>query len=117
MDAKPIVRNFIELSVQINNVTKQFPKDEIYGLTSQIRRAAISIPSNISEGQARGTDASFANHGDIALGSAAELDTQLNNASQVGYLEQSDYETILKIIEEITKKLYGLLNHLRKSKR
>jgi len=126
METKPKVRNFrdlivwqrsMELSVQIYKITKQFPRDEIYGLTSQIRRAAVSIPSNIAEGQARGTDAAFANHVDIALGSTAELETQLNIASQVGYLDKSDLENIIKMIEEITKMLYGLLNHLRKSKR
>ena len=80
MEAKPKVRNFrdlivwqrsMDLSVQTYKITKLFPRDEIYGLTSQIRRAAVSIPSNVAEGQARGTDAVFANHVDIALGSAA----------------------------------------------
>lgn len=92
MNKKPKVRNFrdlivwqrsVQLSVQVYKDTKRFPKDELYGLISQIRRSTVSIPSNIAEGQARGTDAAFANHVNIALGSVAELETQLTIALQV----------------------------------
>lgn len=107
----------MQVSVQIYKVTKRFPKDELYGLTSQIRRSAVSIPSNIAEGQARGTDGTFANHVNIALGSTAELETQLTIALQVKYIEKADYDPIISELEEITKMLYGLLNRLRRSKR
>jgi len=76
----------MESVVTIYKITSAFPREEIYGLTSQIRRAAVSIPSNIAEGQARSSDAVFANHIDIAIGSSAELETQLTIALKIEYL-------------------------------
>jgi four helix bundle protein len=67
----------IDLVTEIYTITKKFPKEEVYGLQSQVRRAAVSIPSNIAEGQGRETKADFARFLRVALGSLAEVDTQL----------------------------------------
>ncbi|PIW17620.1 MAG: hypothetical protein COW33_06475 [Anaerolineae bacterium CG17_big_fil_post_rev_8_21_14_2_50_57_27] len=122
MEEKQKIRSFhdlivwqraVDFTVKIYTVTKNFPREEMYGLTSQIRRASVSIPSNIAEGQARNTKPAFANHLDIALGSAAELETQLTIALKIGYLQQSEYENLTTNLVEITRMLYGLLNKVR----
>ena len=96
-------------AVEIYRVTEPFPRQEQYGLIDQIRRAAVSIPSNIAEGHIKRSDKVLANYLDIALGSAAELDTQLEIALEVGYLETQIYRTIAAELQEITKMLFGLL--------
>ncbi|NOY98671.1 MAG: four helix bundle protein [Chloroflexi bacterium] len=103
----------VQFSVDIYTVTKTFPKEERFGLISQIQRAAVSVPSNIAEGQARNTKGAFANHLNIALGSAAEIETQLAIALKIGYLENSDYNNLISDLTEITRMLYGLLRTLR----
>ena len=95
--------------MEIYRVTEPFPRKEQYGLTDQIRRAAVSIPSNIAEGHIKRSDKVLANHLDIALGSAAELDTQLEIALEVGYLETQIYQALAAELQEITKMLFGLL--------
>ena len=96
-------------AVEIYRVTEPFPRKEQYGLTDQIRRAVVSIPSNIAEGHIKRSDKVLANHLDIALGSAAELDTQLEIALEVGYLETQIYQALAAELQEITKMLFGLL--------
>ena len=96
-------------AVEIYRVTEPFPRKEQYGLTDQIRRAAVSIPSNIAEGHIKRSDKVLANHLDIVLGSAAELDTQLEIALEVGYLETQIYQALAAELQEITKMLFGLL--------
>ena len=96
-------------AAEIYRVTEPFPRREQYGLTDQIRRAAVSIPSNIAEGHIRRSDKVFANHLDIALGSAAELGTQLEIALEVGYLNAQTRQALAAELEEITKILFGLL--------
>jgi four helix bundle protein len=103
----------VDFSVKVYRVTKKFPREELYGLTSQIRRSAVSIPSNIAEGQVRSSDAAFANHLEIALGSAAELETQLTIALKVTYLQPLEYENTVSELTEIVRMLYGLLSKLR----
>jgi len=103
----------VALAVKIYHITREFPRDEIYGLTSQIRRAAISIPSNIAEGHGKGSKPSFASHLDIALGSAAELETQLEIALKIGYLQQNEFDPLLNELTEIVRMLYGLLNKVQ----
>jgi len=103
----------VALAVEIYKITKEFPREEIYGLTSQIRRAAVSIPSNLAEGHARNTKSQFANFIDITLGSAAELETQLAISLQTGYLKQNDYDKLVNELTEITRMLYGLLNRVQ----
>ena len=90
----------------------KFPKHEIYGLTSQLQRAAVSIPSNIAEGQARSSSKEFAHFLSIALGSLAELETQLVLAQRFEYLNNEDANLMLQQAEEIAKMLKGLQKSL-----
>jgi len=99
----------VQFAVEIYRVTRGFPKHELYGgLTDQIRRSAVSLPSNIAEGQIRHSQRVFANHVDIALGSAAELGTQLLIAREIGYLSPEDHRRLTDELTEITKMLHGL---------
>lgn len=98
----------IELSKNIYVLTKVFPREEIYGLTSQIRRSAVSIPSNIAEGSARNSDKEFIRFLHISLGSLAELETQLIISKEIGYLEKIDID-----LEEIRRMLLGLIKYLK----
>ena len=81
----------ITFVTNIYKLTENFPKSEIYGLTSQIRRAAVSTPSNIAEGPARKSNKEYSQFLSIALGSIAELDTQLIIAKNLTYLEEAGY--------------------------
>jgi four helix bundle protein len=89
-----------------------FPRHETYGLASQLQRAAISIPSNIAEGQARSSSKEFGHFLSIALGSLAELETQVILAQRLAYLSNEDAELILLQAEEIAKMLKGLQKSL-----
>ena len=102
----------MELVKEVYLVTKQFPKEEIYGLTNQLRRAAVSVPSNIAEGQARQGTAEFRNFLSIARGSLAEVETQLLIAQNLNYLSDSELKAILLIHAEVGKMLNGLLRSL-----
>jgi four helix bundle protein len=104
----------IELTKTVYEETKSFPRDEQFGLTSQIRRAAVSIPSNIAEGQARGQSGDFCRFICIALGSAAELHTQLILAQQLGYIGGIESKSLEQRIIEIRRMLYSLLARLSK---
>ena len=94
---------------EIYNVTRFFPRDERFGLTAQIRRASVSIPSNIGEGKRRKRQQVFLNHLNIALGSQAEVDVQLEIAKRVGFLATKDYDRVQAIIEEVGRMLNGLI--------
>ncbi|MFH1233175.1 MAG: four helix bundle protein [Patescibacteria group bacterium] len=100
----------IGLVVEIYQITKHFPKEELYGLTIQIRRCAISIPSNISEGRGRGTRKDFAQFLRIALGSANELQTQIEIAKRLNYIQENKKTNELLI--EIIKMLNSMINKL-----
>lgn len=97
----------IALVTRIYVTTQLFPREELYGLTSQIRRAAVSIPSNIAEGQARHTSREFRHFLSIAKGSLAELETQLIIAENLGYLTESG--PIFDQLAEVGRMLSGLL--------
>ena len=86
---------------EIYNVTRSVPRDERFGLTAQIRRASVSIPSNIGEGKRRKRQQVFLNHLNIALGSQAEVDVQLEIAKRVGFLATKDYDRVQAIVEEV----------------
>ena len=103
----------IQLTVAIYAETRTFPTHERFGLTSQIQRAAVSIPSNIAEGHIQSSDAVFARHLETALGSAAEVETQLHIAHLIGYVPAERYETLHVQIVEVMKMLRGLLKSVR----
>lgn len=104
----------MELVTLEYQVTKQFPKEELYGLTSQIRRSAVSIPSNIAEGQARQSTKEFLNFISISQGSRAELETQVMIAERLGYIKEETVNPLMNLIEEVTKLQWGLKNSLMK---
>ena len=87
----------IDLVKDVYNITKTFPQSEIYGLTSQIRRCAVSIPSNIAEGSARSSNKEFIQFLYIALGSCAELETQLIISKEINVVSNFDLTKIEKI--------------------
>ena len=93
---------------EIYRVTKEFPKDERFGLTSQLRRAAVSVPSNIAEGQARLSAADFRRFLGQARGSLVEVETQLEIAKQLGYLEPSAVKSLTEQTSEVARILNGL---------
>jgi len=96
------------LAVEVYRITESFPPHERYSLADQMRRAAVSIPSNIAEGHIRQSPRVFAQHIDIALGSVAELSTQIDIALAVGYLSEETSQTLQSNLEEIAKMLFGL---------
>ena len=101
----------VEFVTTIYKVTKDFPKSEMYGLTSQIRRSAVSIPSNIAEGAARKTTKEYIQFVYISLGSIAELETQLLIAKNLNYLENTTLSNELKLIKGKTINLINSLNN------
>jgi len=96
----------------IYNLTKSFPKEELYCIVSQIRRAAVSIPSNMAEGCARRNTREYIQFLYVSLGSAAELETQLIISSNLGYINEKDNQNILKNLEEIIRMITGLIKSL-----
>ena len=98
----------MELVVAIYAMTEVFPRTEQYGLTSQIRRCAVSIPSNIAEGSKRRTKADFRNFLSIALGSSAELETQFEIAKRLKFVERSAVNNVELLLTEVCKMLTTL---------
>ena len=103
----------VSLVTSIYEVTKTFPKDEIYGITNQIRRSAVSIPSNMAEGSARKGEKEFIQFLYISLGSMAELETQLIIANNLKYVNLNDYELMTGRLEEIRKMIIGLIKFVK----
>ena len=102
-----------EVAVLVYKLTRDFPKEEIYGLTAQIRRAAVSSPSNIVEGCARFSEADYLRFLDIAFGSVRELHYQVSLAKRLGFFKSVDVSTLEQKIVEEEKVLNGLLHSLR----
>ena len=98
----------MELVVLIYDLTKAFPKEEVYGLTSQMRRAAVSVPSNIAGGAADRSNEQFKNFLSIAIGSLNELNTQLELAFRVGYLNEINHNKAQTLLDECLRPTYGL---------
>lgn len=96
-------------------LTKDFPRDEIYGIVSQIRRAVVSIPSNIAEGWTRKSTAEFINFLSIANGSVAELETQLIISEQLGYGNNKLYPEISSLLIEVQKLIPAVINGLKQT--
>ena len=102
----------MNLAKLVYKLTMRFPAEERYGLTSQLRRAAISVPSNIAEGQARKGTSEFLQFLSIAEGSLAELDTQLLLSVELGFAQQADVDPALNEIDELQKMLVALKRKL-----
>lgn len=98
---------------EVYDLIKKLPKEEVYALSSQIRRSAISIPSNIAEGQGRNSTKEFIRFLAIAKGSKAELETQLLLCVQINYLTPAEAEKAFKLIQEIGKMLNSLQSSLK----
>jgi len=96
----------------VYKATEEFPKSEIYGITSQMRRSAVSIPSNIAEGRSRKTTKDFLHFLSIALGSASELETQIEIAKELSFLPEQNYIKINQLLAEVSKMIMGLVKKL-----
>jgi four helix bundle protein len=105
----------MELVEQVYLLTQTFPKQEMYGLASQIQRAAVSVPSNIAEGHTREHSKEFLHHLSMAQASLAELETQLEIAARLKYLLPEQLEQMLQRVMSLGKQLYALRNSLIKS--
>ena len=103
----------VDLVVRIYKATEQFPKEEKFGLTSQVRRAAVSVPANIAEGAGRRSEKEFAYFLSNAQVSASEVETELLIASRLGYLNPIIFSELQKNLDHIGQMLHGLARHLR----
>jgi four helix bundle protein len=103
----------IELVVEICSCTRNFPREEIYGLANQLRRAAVSVASNIAEGKGRRTDKEFLLFLHHSRGSVFEVETQLTIAGRLGYVTQAEVERIGNSAGEIARMLSGLIKSIR----
>lgn len=104
----------VELATYVYQMTENFPKAELYGLTSQMRRSSVSISSNIAEGAGRGSKKEFKQFLNISTGSCYELETQLTISKNLKFLNDVDYENINDKLIEIQKMLYALRQSLTK---
>lgn len=116
------MRNFRELKVwekghrmtlAIYKATATFPREELYGLTSQIRRSCVSVPANIAEGCGRGSDADLARFLQIAAGSASELEYRVLLANELGLMEDREYERITREVPEVKRMLTSFIRKLK----
>jgi four helix bundle protein len=98
----------MDLVMEVYKLTQNFPERELYGLSSQLRRAALSVPSNIAEGAADRTHAQFSHFLSTALGSLNEIDTQLELSFRLGYLSEYEYSKISALLDECLAVTYGL---------
>ncbi len=103
----------MDLVVAVYELTSQFPKSELYGLTSQMRRCAVSIPSNIAEGRRRGSKKDFRQFLIIAYGSGAELETQIEIIKKLPFGKNLDYSKIDKLLNETMRMLNKILSVLK----
>ena len=114
MNSKKPHRNLLawqkamDFAVNIYELTRKFPQEEMYGLTSQLRRAAVSAPSNIAEGAAGRTKQQFSNYLSNAIGSLNEIDTQLELALRLGYATGAEYDRLYQALDECLALTYGL---------
>jgi four helix bundle protein len=98
---------------EIYRVSSRFPSSERFGLTAQLRRATVSVPSNIGEGARRKRRKAFLLHLDIALGSQAEVDVQLEMARRLGFCDAADYDRIRERVDRVGRMLNGLIEALQ----
>jgi four helix bundle protein len=104
-----------ELTLAVYRVTAGFPREERYGIISQTRRCAASVPANLAEGRCRRTDKDFARFVEIALGSASETDYHLLLARDLGYLPSDEYANLARLTDEVRRMLIGLQSRLSSS--
>jgi len=104
-----------ELSLIVYRITKNFPKEEMYGIVSQMRRCAISIPSNIAEGYCRQRKLEYIQFLQIAFASGAELETQLLIAKSLGYVSEQNFSKASALLEEVMKMLNSLISKVKAS--
>jgi four helix bundle protein len=107
----------MELVTEIYRMTQKLPKEEMFGLISQLRRAAVSVPSNIAEGQGRLTEKEFRQFLGNARGSLSEVETQIIIAKNLGYLDESDFKSLSTMIAEVGRVLNGLISSVISEKR
>ena len=108
-----IWKKAIDLAIDVYKATENFPKEEKYGLTSQTRRSAVSVPSNIAEGAGRNSDKEFSHFLGISNGSSYELQTQLIISNKLNLLSDTTVEPLLYRIDEIQKMNYGFQKTLK----
>jgi four helix bundle protein len=104
----------MDLVEEVYKQTALFPGEERYGLTSQLRRAGVSVPSNIAEGHARSYTNEYIKHLSISLGSLAEIETQLEIAKRLGFLEKEIFEDIFNVTQPLAKQINSLRSALAK---
>ncbi|MEN6450421.1 MAG: four helix bundle protein [Thermoguttaceae bacterium] len=104
----------MDLVESIYRVTKPFPKEEVYGLTSQIRRASVSIPSNIAEGNGRNTTRDYVHFLSMAYGSVKEVETQVLIAERLCYIDSGQCHGLVQTTNEIARLISGLVNSLNR---
>jgi four helix bundle protein len=102
----------IKLVLLIYNITRRLPKEELYGLSSQMRRAAVSIPSNMAEGYGRRSSGEYKRFLNISMGSLFELETQLLLTRELGFIEEDSYAEASDVIEEVERMLRSLIEKL-----
>jgi four helix bundle protein len=110
-----VLQKSMALVTEVYRVSQEFPKEEIFGLMSQTRRAAVSVPSNIAEGHARTSKKEFQYFLSNARGSLAEVETQLTIAHQLAYLNETAINQLLEQLWEVGRILNGLLSSLKRS--
>ena len=105
----------MDLTLECYRITKEFPKNEIYGMSSQIQRSAVSIPANIAEGRARQHVKEFIQHLSIAYGSLAELETHVLFAERLKYIQKDHLDRIISKTAEIGRMINGLQRSLKRN--
>jgi len=103
----------VDLVERVYRLTSDWPPTEIYGLTSQVRRAAVSVPANIAEGQGRSSRKEFAHHLSIAFGSLCEVETHLLIANRLAYIDLPTFEELIDQTTGVAKPLHGLIRSLQ----
>jgi four helix bundle protein len=104
----------MDLVEEVYKSSRDFPHEELYSLTSQVRRAAVSVPSNIAEGQGRRSTADFLRHLSIAYGSLCEVETQVLIALRLKYLQQARVDSLMGLAGEVGRLLNGLMTALQR---
>ncbi|MFN0082879.1 MAG: four helix bundle protein [Ferruginibacter sp.] len=105
----------VDLSVMVYKITANFPAEQKFGLVSQLRRATISIASNIAEGASRNSDKEFLHFLSLSTGSAFEIETQLIIATKLNFVDQNQLENLLKQLTEIQKMIYSFSKKLKEN--